>query len=350
MNNLATQIELVIEADVEDLGSLSALADLDPASDFVGLQLVSVDLSHQDLTGFDFSLCDLTGASFNETNLSGAKLEFATLVEANLVEADLTRAALKGANLTNADLSGSYIGESILDAGNISGAIISGAWVNDKSSRKKIKEKLKNVASLCINCGFFNTKYNDECDKCGHKISDNLIHQKKSRTPADHVFAISDSRSNTIRPSKKLILALEAVIDIAFHSGPEPVQSHDIARRLILPRRYLEQIMQQLVRAGILRGVRGPRGGYRLARERNHISVGHVVRVVRGIEELPAQEEFGSASELGRRVVGPFWTNTEHELMTRLDRITVDDLCRRAEERGVRSEAIKNLFNLNTVY
>lgn len=142
-----------------------------------------------------------------------------------------------------------------------------------------------------------------------------------------------------LRPSKKLVLALEAVTDIAFHGGPEPVQSQDIARRLILPRRYLEQVMQQLVRAGILRGVRGPRGGYRLARERNRVSVGDVVRVVRGIEEQPAQEEFGSASELGRKVVGPFWANTEHELMTRLDRVTIDDLCNRANERGVVSEA-----------
>ena len=71
-----------------------------------------------------------------------------------------------------------------------------------------------------------------------------------------------------LKPSKKLALALEAVVDIAYHGGSEPVQSHDIARRLGLPRRYLEQVLQQLVRAAVLKGVRGPRGGYRLARER----------------------------------------------------------------------------------
>jgi Rrf2 family protein len=142
-----------------------------------------------------------------------------------------------------------------------------------------------------------------------------------------------------LRPSKKLALALEAVIDIAFHGGAEPVQSQDIARRLNLPRRYLEQVMQQLVRAGILRGVRGPRGGYRLARERRRVSVGDVVRVVRGIEEGPAQESLASTSDLGRRVVGPFWAATEQELMSRLDRVTIDELCRRAEDQGVASEA-----------
>ena len=141
-----------------------------------------------------------------------------------------------------------------------------------------------------------------------------------------------------LRPSKKLVLALEAVADIAFHGGAEPVQSQDIARRLCLPRRYLEQVMQQLVRAGILRGVRGPRGGYRLARERRRVSVGDVVRVVRGIEDLPMQEDLASSSKLGRKVIGPFWATTEHELMGRLDRVSIDDLCRRAEEQGVISE------------
>jgi Rrf2 family transcriptional regulator, iron-sulfur cluster assembly transcription factor len=146
-----------------------------------------------------------------------------------------------------------------------------------------------------------------------------------------------------LRPSKKLVLALEAVTDIAYHGGAEPVQSQDIARRLDLPRRYLEQVMQQLVRAGILRGVRGPRGGYRLARERRRISVGDVVRVVRGIEELPPQEDLGSSSELGQKVIGPFWAATEQELMARLDEVTIEDLCRRAESRGVRSEAERSV-------
>jgi DNA-binding IscR family transcriptional regulator len=69
------------------------------------------------------------------------------------------------------------------------------------------------------------------------------------------------------------------------------------------------------------------------------VSVGDVVRVVRGIEELPAQDELASSSELGRKVVGPFWAKTEQELMNRLDQVTIEDLCRRAEDYGVVSEA-----------
>jgi Rrf2 family iron-sulfur cluster assembly transcriptional regulator len=69
-----------------------------------------------------------------------------------------------------------------------------------------------------------------------------------------------------LKLSKKMLFALEAVVDIAYNSRTEPVQSKEITRRQGIPQRYLEQVLQQMVHAGILKGVRGPRGGYRLAR------------------------------------------------------------------------------------
>src|SRR5487761_1307765 len=86
-----------------------------------------------------------------------------------------------------------------------------------------------------------------------------------------------------VRLTKKLLFAIEAVLDIAYNAGTPPVQSGEITRRQGIPRRYLEQVLQQLVRAGILAGVRGPRGGYRLARERRRISVDEIVRVVHAL-------------------------------------------------------------------
>ena len=136
-----------------------------------------------------------------------------------------------------------------------------------------------------------------------------------------------------LRPSKKLALALEAVVDIAFHGGSEPVQSQDIARRLGLPRRYLEQVMQQLVRAGILKGVRGPRGGYRLARERRRISVGDVVRIAMSLDD--AEESFDGGSELGRRVVVPLIASLQEDVMKRLEEISIEDVCKRARATGL---------------
>lgn len=139
-----------------------------------------------------------------------------------------------------------------------------------------------------------------------------------------------------IKPSKKLALAVEAVVDIAYHGTAEPVQSQDIGRRLNLPRRYLEQVMQQLVKAGILKGVRGPRGGYRLARERRRISVADVVAVVEANEAEPATV---STSELGEQVMAPFWAEHERAALARLDSVTIEDLCREAEKSRVRRDA-----------
>lgn len=146
-----------------------------------------------------------------------------------------------------------------------------------------------------------------------------------------------------LRPSKKLALALEAVVDVAFHGGAEPVQSQDIARRLGLPRRYLEQVLQQLVRTAVLKGVRGPKGGYRLARERRRVTVGEVVRVVQGMEEPIGEEAGVSESALGVRVIAPFWEEVEQDLMDRLDKVTVEDLCREAEAKAVESEGRRSL-------
>ncbi len=141
-----------------------------------------------------------------------------------------------------------------------------------------------------------------------------------------------------LRLSKKLLFAIEAVLDIAYNAGALPVQSGEITRRQGIPRRYLEQVLQQLVRAGVLAGVRGPRGGYRLARERRRVTVGEIVRVVRSLDdaENPLEEEAGA--ELGKRVVRPLWIELEDEVMRRLDSVTIEDLCLRAHQSGVPGE------------
>jgi Rrf2 family protein len=133
-----------------------------------------------------------------------------------------------------------------------------------------------------------------------------------------------------IRLSRKMQLALEAVVDVAFNARPDPVQSKEITRRQGVSQRYLEQVMQELVRAGILKGVRGPKGGYRLARERRRISVGDIVRVVAAIEasEDPDQE---SRSELAEKVIRPTLQDVSEAFLTRLSEITIEDLCDRAD-------------------
>ena len=134
------------------------------------------------------------------------------------------------------------------------------------------------------------------------------------------------------------MFALEAVVDIAYNARPEPVQSKEITRRQGIPQRYLEQVMQQLVHAGILKGVRGPRGGYTLARERRRISVGEVVRVIDALDNEEEEDMLGIGSELGLQVVRPLWQELTAELLQRLDVISLEDLCNKARELGIKTE------------
>jgi Rrf2 family protein len=141
------------------------------------------------------------------------------------------------------------------------------------------------------------------------------------------------------RLSKKTMFAIEAVLDVAFHAGDHPVRSGDITERQRIPKRYLEQVLQHLVRAGILAGKRGPRGGYRLGREPKRISLGEVVRVVRTLEAETEPNDTSVGSALAHEVVWPMWERLREGMMTQLDAITIDDLCRQADSKGLATEA-----------
>ncbi len=128
--------------------------------------------------------------------------------------------------------------------------------------------------------------------------------------------------------SRRGYLALAAVADIAIHARAAPAAAKALAARLGLPPRHLEAMLQSLVHANILRGVRGPRGGYELARERRRITAGSVLRAVSG------QNETGGTVNcpIVRDVVAPAIAVAGKAFLSELERITIDDICRRAED------------------
>ena len=142
-----------------------------------------------------------------------------------------------------------------------------------------------------------------------------------------------------VRLTKKMLYAIEAVLDIAYNGGASPVRSLEITERQRIPRRYLEPVLQELVRNGILLGIRGPAGGYRLGRERRRISLGDIVRTVQGLEtaEDPISDPSGSA--LSHQVVRPLWIDLRDEMMRRLDELSLEDLCDRAYGAGITGRA-----------
>ena len=133
--------------------------------------------------------------------------------------------------------------------------------------------------------------------------------------------------------SRRSLLAVAAVVDVAIHARPTPVAAKFLAARHNLPPRHLETVLQQLVRAGILKGVRGPRGGYELARERRRISAGDIVRAAMDDDDdsgLPTPD-----SLLVDRVIGPTIREASETFLAKLDEITVEDLCRKADATAV---------------
>jgi Rrf2 family protein len=129
--------------------------------------------------------------------------------------------------------------------------------------------------------------------------------------------------------SRKGILAIAAVIDVAINARSRPVSAKALAARHKLPPRHLEPVLQALVRDGILRGVRGPHGGYELGRERRRISAEDILRAASNADD--GGESPLPGVPLVNDVVKPALLEAERTFSAALAGITVDDMAKRAE-------------------
>jgi Rrf2 family protein len=125
--------------------------------------------------------------------------------------------------------------------------------------------------------------------------------------------------------SHKGTLAIAAVIDIAINSATRPVSMKALATRHKLSQRYLEPVLQALVRDGILKGIRGPHGGYKVAREPAKITAEEILNSAGRLEEA---DEPLPESELVGAVVEPTIAIAEQYFSAALRKINVADLVR----------------------
>jgi DNA-binding IscR family transcriptional regulator len=86
-------------------------------------------------------------------------------------------------------------------------------------------------------------------------------------------------------------------------------------------------VLQALVRDGILKGIRGPHGGYELGRERSHITADDILRAATTVEEI---EAIPPGSSLVNDVIWPALAETERTVSVALGRINIDDMVKRA--------------------
>lgn len=129
---------------------------------------------------------------------------------------------------------------------------------------------------------------------------------------------------------------LLALVDLALFSGGRPIQARQIAERQGIPKQYLDQLMMDLKKAGLVLSSRGRQGGYQLARPANAISLWDAITTF----EVPVQSgKFvrtrGSRPQANREIVKQFWDDACLRFMAALKEHSIDDVCR-AYKKSVR--------------
>jgi Rrf2 family protein len=120
------------------------------------------------------------------------------------------------------------------------------------------------------------------------------------------------------------------MVDLAQHDEDGPVQCHKIAQRQDISVSYLEQLFVRLRKAGLVESVRGPGGGYRLARQPDRIRAGDVIRAVEGpIALAPCLENplRPGCPRVAKCLTRQLWQDITVQIVETLDAVTLADLC-----------------------
>jgi len=139
-----------------------------------------------------------------------------------------------------------------------------------------------------------------------------------------------------MRLSQQALYAICGMFDLAYNGESAPLQVRVIGERQRIPARYLEQIFQRLRRADLVRGKRGPGGGYVLAREASEITLRDIVEAVEG----PLSEGLaGGPPPRDRRPAHRpnfLWPELCERFETALGEVSLEEVCRRAAVVAVR--------------
>ena len=145
-----------------------------------------------------------------------------------------------------------------------------------------------------------------------------------------------------MRLSTQSRYGVRAIFDIAYNSEGLETQVKDISRRQGISPRYLEQIFQKLKKAGIVGSKRGPSGGYFLNKKAEEITVGDIIRTTEGgidpVLCIDSEDSSQPCDRLAECVTRLIWDEAGNRLKEYFDSVTVKDLCRMAQQMGLRRE------------
>lgn len=139
-----------------------------------------------------------------------------------------------------------------------------------------------------------------------------------------------------IRISTRGRYALRAMVDLAQHGGNGPVSRQELSERQEISADYVAQLFRHLQAAGLVEGVKGPGGGYRLARDAARITAGDVVQAVEGPLAvvhcaLPGPDEEPACDRVDQCVTHLLWKQLSEAMTDVLDAVSLEDLANQAE-------------------
>jgi Rrf2 family protein len=149
--------------------------------------------------------------------------------------------------------------------------------------------------------------------------------------------------------------AIRALFHMAFYGRGERVQAKEIAERQRIPLRYLEEVLQDLRRAGLVMASRGPRGGYLLARLPETISVGDIMRALGGLagDWFDAEPSVDDAEPTPRALPLPpgevdvpalLGRDLARRMEAALDAVSLRDYLQRAEAEGLEASGANLMY------
>lgn len=140
--------------------------------------------------------------------------------------------------------------------------------------------------------------------------------------------------------------AVTAMLDLAYHSQKHPVTLTDIATRQTISLSYLEQLFARLRKAGMVKGVRGPGGGYTLSRNAYDINIADIIEAV---DEPVDSTKCGGKSNCHNDqpcITHDLWMGLSEQIRSYLKQITLGQLLERemvsevAKRQGKKSEQV----------
>lgn len=136
-----------------------------------------------------------------------------------------------------------------------------------------------------------------------------------------------------MRLSTKGGYGVRAMFDLAQHYGEGPIPLKSVAQRQEISEHYLEQLIANLRKAGLVKSIRGAQGGYMLARKPEEIRIGDIIRVLEGPiapVDCVSEEDPESCTRAESCIAKGIWEKVRDSITQVLDDITLLDMCEEA--------------------